>query len=113
MSCDLPLAKDKKLTITYRVEPGCLGPQGSDHITMFCRVAQKEFEPVESDVITWDIVARDDKLLPEMQFSIDGKKITLEQAEQYLILFEKDLDEIEEDFDGRIAELIEKFLKAI
>jgi hypothetical protein len=113
MNSELPLAADKKLTITYRVEPGCLGPQGSDHITMFCRVAQKEFEPVEPDVISWDIVPRNDKLQPEMQYAIAGKKISLEQAEKYLILFEKDLDEIEEDFDERIAELIEKFLKAV
>ena len=48
-----------------------------------------------------------------MQYAIAGKKISLEQAEKYLILFEKDLDEIEEDFDERIAELIEKFLKAV
>jgi hypothetical protein len=113
MNDTLPLAEDNKLTVLFRVESGCLGPQGKDHVVMFCRVAQQEFQSLESGVIHWDIVPRSDKSLPEMQFSLAGKKISYAQAEQYLALFDKVLDEIEDDFDDKLAALIVKFLAAV
>ena len=34
---------EKKLTIQIRVEPGCLGPDGKEHIETFCVAAAKIF----------------------------------------------------------------------
>jgi hypothetical protein len=48
---DLPLSMYKKLTVTFRVGPGCLGPDGIDHIEGFCKLAKKEVDGLDSDFI--------------------------------------------------------------
>jgi hypothetical protein len=48
---DLPLPMYKKLTVTFRVGPGCLGPDGIDHIEGFCKFAKKEVDGLDSDFI--------------------------------------------------------------
>ena len=40
----MQLADDKKIRLMYRVEPGCLGPQGAEHIEDFCRYANKHIK---------------------------------------------------------------------
>ncbi|MFT6898769.1 MAG: hypothetical protein ACJA13_003196, partial [Paraglaciecola sp.] len=42
MPTSLPLPLYKKLTVTFRVEPGCLGPDGISHIEAFCKFAKRE-----------------------------------------------------------------------
>jgi hypothetical protein len=74
MKVSLPLPESKKLTVTYRVESGCLGPQGKNKIVDFCQFAQKELEPLDADYVHWNIVPREDKSLPEMQYNVVGKK---------------------------------------
>jgi len=113
MKTDLPLSEDMKLSVTFRVEPGCLGPQGSSHIAQFCDEAQQEFQSLDADLIIWDVVPRSDKSLPEIQFALAGKRISSSQAEQYLALFDKVLDEAESEFDDRLEALIVKFLRAV
>jgi hypothetical protein len=108
----LPLSADKKLSIIFRVEPGCLGPQGSAHVSGFCDFAQQECHSLESDYIDWNIVPRNDKSLPEIEFALAGKKISSSQAEKYLILFDKKLDAVEEHLGDRLETLIVRFLSA-
>ena len=52
----LPLHDDKKLAVTYRVEAGCLGPDGLNYISDFCNFAQSELQILDSDYIIWHIV---------------------------------------------------------
>jgi len=111
MQITLPLAQDKKLTVVFRVEPGCLGPDGKDHVDEFCNFAGKEVESIEPDFVLWNIVPRDDKSLPEMQFRIGNKNLTHDQAEKYLKLFDKSLDDFEENWFETLAVLISKFLE--
>ncbi|HHQ4480696.1 TPA: hypothetical protein ACSP1H_001176 [Aeromonas veronii] len=44
---------EKKLTIQIRVEPGCLGPDGKEHIETFCAAAAKIFAAVEPELVSW------------------------------------------------------------
>lgn len=110
MKDKLPLPKEKKLFVTYRVEPGCLGPQGKTHIEAFCHYAQKEVESVDSDYVHWDITPRFDKSLDEIQYNVLNKNMTHVQAEKYLQIFGKSLDEFEGHLGDKLDELIELFM---
>ena len=71
------LPDSKKLTVVYRVEPGCLGPTGRDNIEAFCDYANKELAPTDSGFVNWEIMPRYDKSLPEMQYLIANKKLDI------------------------------------
>lgn len=103
------LPSNKKLTVTFRVEPGCLGPQGKHQIDEFCTFAQKGVESLDSDYVIWSIVPRKDKKLPEIQYNVLGKKMNHDQAEKYLSVFGKSLDEFEGHLDDKLANLIDEF----
>jgi|TARA_B110000008_G_scaffold163683_1_gene164021 hypothetical protein len=109
---ELPLSEDKKLSITFRVEPGCLGPQGARLITDFCDMARPEFKMLAADYVIWDIVPRSDKTLPEIQYSLLEKRISASQAEQYLALFDRHLEDLESDFDDRLEALINQYMRS-
>ena len=110
MKNSLPSQDDKKLSVTYRVEPGCLGPEGASHVAKFCGFAHAELQSLDSDTIVLNIVPRADKMLPEMEYSIVGKKINYSQAEQYLQAFDKSLDDFESQLSDRLATLIDDFM---
>jgi len=110
MKNNLPLQEDKKLTIIVRVEPGCLGPDGNNHVEGFCSVAQIEIEQINSDFINWEIIPRHDKSLPEIQYKAINKILTNKQATKYLEFFDKKLDELEEHVNERLAILIDQHL---
>ena len=112
MKIDLPLPQEKKLTVLFRVEPGCLGPSGNDHIVEFCKHAQIAIENIDADYIHWEIVPRHDKSLAEIQYKINNKNLTHDQAAKYLDKFSKNLDEFEEHFHEKIISLIEKYTKS-
>ena len=115
MNNSLPLPEDKKLSVTYRVEPGCLGPEGKTKIDEFCDFAQRELRSLDSDYVSsnyvfWIIVPRSDKTLPEMQYSVVGKRMNHSQAEKYLAVFDKSLDEFEGYLGDKLATLIDEFM---
>ena len=110
MKHNLPLPQDKKLTVLFRVEPGCLGPEGQDHVDKFCQYAEKEMAPVDSDFVHWEIVPRHDKSLPETQYKIGNKSLSHDKAERYLQVFEKNLDDFEGHLHDKLALLIDEFL---
>jgi hypothetical protein len=110
MSINLPLPQDKKLTVLFRVEPGALGPEGDKHVESFCKFAAKELVSLDSDYICWEIVPRFDKSLPEMEFKINGKKLSHEQAAKYLELFDQDLDSFELHLASNISSLVSEFM---
>lgn len=110
MKVNLPLPQDKKLNVTFRVESGCLGPEGDSLIDEFCNFAQQEVETLNADFVNWEIVPRHDKSLPEMEYKISNKKLSHDKAERYLELFEKELNEFEEHLHEKIAILIDLHL---
>ena len=102
---------DKKLTILYRIEPGCLGPDGKARIEEFCRFSEEKMRDLDSWFLNWDIQPRNDKALPEVQFQLLGKKISYQQASTYMELFDKNIELFSEDVDDEMANFIELFLK--
>lgn len=110
MKNNLPLPQEKKLTVLFRLEPGCLGPKGEELIDKFCQLAQKEFESLHSDFVQWDIVPRNDKSLPEMQYQINNKKLSQDKAAKFLHIFNKDLGEFENQVHKKLAAFIDQYL---
>lgn len=109
MKAKLPLPREKKLTVVFRVEPGCLGPEGQKHAEEFCAFAQQACEPIDADFVHWEIVPRYDKSKPEHEYNINSRYLSHDKAEQYLALFGKSLDEFEGHFHDRVTQLIEEF----
>jgi len=110
MKHTLPLPESKKLLVTYRVEPGCLGPGGANLISQFCEYTQQNIQSLDADYVTWEITPRLDKALPEMQYSIVGKRMNHTQAEKYLAFFGKSLDEFEGHLVDKLAGFIDDFM---
>lgn len=110
MKNNLPLPQEKKLMVLFRLEPGCLGPDGKDHIDKFCQLAQQEFESLHSDFVHWDIVPRHDKSLPEMQYKINNKNLSHDKAEKFLNIFHKNLNDFEDQLHKKLAVFIDQYL---
>jgi len=104
------LAEEKKLTVFYKMEPGCLGPQGETMIEQYCRYAQEKIEGLDENFVNWVIEPRFDKKLPEVQYKVNGKELISSMVERYLAVFGRDLDEFEESFNQKLTEMIEEFL---
>lgn len=110
MSNAQPITEDKKLSVIYRIEAGCLGPEGDTHVVAFCEFAQKAFQSVNANYINWFIVPRDDKSLPEMSYSAIGKKMSHSQADKYLAHFDQSLDAFEMDLGKKMAAVINQYM---
>lgn len=104
------LQDSHKLTVLCRIEPGCLGPDGADLIDDFCRYAQSRVQLIDAAFVIWKLVARHDKTLPEMQYSISGKNLDHSRTERYLAHFNQQLADFEDHFHNRLAELIDDYL---
>jgi|TARA_R110000850_G_scaffold86886_2_gene186935 hypothetical protein len=109
MPHSIALDNNKKLEIIYRIEGGCLGPEGHNHIDKFCTYAQEKIQSSSSNFVNLNIVPRHDKSLAEMQFSVLSKKITHLQAEKYLSYFGQSLDDIECELSDQLTGLIETY----
>jgi translation initiation factor 2 alpha subunit (eIF-2alpha) len=110
MVYDLPLPSYKKLSVIFRVEPGCLGPDGVDHIEDFCKFAKKEVLELDADFVRWVITPRYDKTLAETEYKINNKRLTHDKAEKYLGVFGKNPDEFEEHLQEKLSILIDQYL---
>lgn len=108
-SSNLPLPDDKKLTVTYRIEPGCLGPQGSDHVDAFCLFAEERVKDLDADFIHWDITPRNNKALAEMEYHVSNKRLNHDKADKYLQVFGKSLDEFEDHIQVECVRLINRY----
>lgn len=108
----LPLDAHKKLAVTYRVEAGCLGPDGLNYIADFCTFAQTELQKSDPGYIAWNIIDRADKTLPEMEYSLIGKTVDYQKAEKYLSAFGKTIDDFECQLSDYLATLISQFMSA-
>ena len=106
----LPLDVDKKLTVIYRVEAGCLGPDGLNYISGFCKFAQSELQTLDSGYIVWNITHRADKTLPEIQYGLVGKTIDSRKVEKYLSAFGNTIDDFEGQLTEHLATLISQFM---
>jgi hypothetical protein len=104
------LNNNSKLTIIYRIEPGCLGPNGKDYIEDFCHSTQNDFAKLANDFILWSIIPRYDKSLPEIQYKIGDKNLPVDMASIYFRKYQIELSRFEELLNQKLADLIERHL---
>ena len=104
------IPNEKKLTILYRVEPGCLGPNGKQQIDEFCQFAAAKLRQLDSLFLIWDIQPRSDKRLPEIQFQFMRKNISYHQATIYLEKIGKNITQFSNKIDDEMANYIDMFL---
>lgn len=109
MATRLPLYK--KLSILIRLEPGCLGPQGKDHIEAFCTHAKLQLKGFHGGIIRWSITPRYDKSLPEIEYQLNKAQTSSTNVEAFLSEFGIALSDFEEALDERLAELIEHYFE--
>ncbi len=100
---------NKKLLVQFRLEPGCLGPDGVDHIANFCAFAQKKIGQINAEFIRCELIPRFDKSLAEIEYSILGKRLNESQVTKYLKSFNQELSDLKELLDEQIALLIEQY----
>lgn len=110
MSNETTLPDNKKLTVTFRVEPGCLGPKGADLVEGFCEYADKNFKTIESSFVNWQIIPRFDKTLEEIQYQVNNKTLTQDKVIKYLSMFDSNFDDFEEKMHDTLADQIDQYL---
>jgi len=104
------LSDNKKLTIFYKIEPGCLGPDGTSLVEAYCQFAQNSIGKLDYSFVSWVIEPRYDKRLPEVQYKIGGRELLPNMVERYLAVFGKTLEEFEDSFNEVLTEAIEEFV---
>ncbi len=105
----MSLAENKKLTVIFRVEPGCLGPDGASHVERFCVTAKMGLKKLHPNFIAWQVVPRYDKNLPEVDYAINGKGLPREFATRYLAQFDEAIDSFEMALFDEVPDLIDQY----
>ena len=99
------------ITVLYRVEPGCLGPDGKFFIEDFCAFANEEFKSIQQEQIDWFFVPRHDKSLAEIQYQYVERNLSREMAQKLLSVRSIEIDEFEERLNDNLSDLIDRFLE--
>ncbi|WP_278381586.1 hypothetical protein [Pseudoalteromonas distincta] len=100
---------DKKIRLMYRIEPGCLGPKGAEHVEDFCRFANKHIKsPFYGQFV---FLPRYDKTVDERQYSVNSRNLSLAQARAYLKHFDINIEEFEEQLDELLTKAIDLYFK--
>jgi hypothetical protein len=97
----------QKLFALFRLEPGCLGPEGKSYIEDFCVFAKAQDDALP--YVHIEVVARYDKTLPEWEYSLASKRLSDKQLARFLALFDDNQSDFESRFEERLGELIEVF----
>ncbi len=102
---------DAKLTLLFRVEPGCLGPDGKVYIDEFCHLAQQAFASNQHPWLAIKIVPRYDKQRPETEYLLGERGLNRSKAERYMMLHGKALSQLECQLNDLISDLIDHYLR--
>lgn len=95
----------------YRIEPGCLGPQGTEYVEEFCVFAKKQLKGKHDHCLRWTIKPRYDKSLSELEFQIKNAVVSRENAAKYMASFDIDIDTFEEQLEESLADLVDAFFE--
>lgn len=110
MSQNRQFIEEKKLTAVFRVEPGSLGPDGCDSVVAFCEHCHRELLTIGDNLIRCEIIPRDDKSLPELEYKVSDRKLSNLQAEKYLAVLGGELEVFEERLLDKMQGLIEDYM---
>ncbi len=98
------------VVVLYRVEPGCLGPDGKSLIEAFCKFANEAFGTLFAQHVELLFVPRYDKSLAEIQYQYNGKNLSGEMAKKFFNAQSVEIDDFEEQLNDRLSGLIDTFL---
>ena len=101
-------ASTTRLTIQIRLEPGCLGPDGKQHIDTFCAAANRILAAIEPRRVHWVLLPRHDKQLAEQAYF---RPLSETQATLLLQRMGLTLDPLLEQSDAVLNQLIERYQK--
>lgn len=105
----MQISDERKIRLMYRVEPGCLGPDGANHIEDFCRFANKHIKSPYYGLFVF--LPRYDKQKDERQYSVNSRNLSQVQAKAYLNHFDINIDNFEEQLDELLAKAIDLYFK--
>lgn len=97
------------IVILYRLEPGCLGPDGRQYITEFCQFAAPLLASQTPVFMRWQLEPRFDKTLPEWQCYFHGKLLNEAQAARLLGHFGADVDGLIEQLNEHLTLMIDQY----
>ena len=110
MSSEAIVSNENRLTIVFRVEPGCLGPDGKQYIDEFCALVQRAFAQKTVGSVSWEIIPRYDKQLPETEYRLGERGFSRDKAQRFLAACGKDLDTLENKLNLALPRMIEQYL---
>lgn len=107
------LQQKQQLLVICRIESGCLGPQGHEHVVAFCDFIKDKFTKPDLHFIQWEVAPREGLDFPELEYRLQGKRLLHDHAKKYLSLFNTKIEDFEDYIDDKIIAQIEQyFLKA-
>lgn len=102
----------KKLTLYLRVDPSALGPDGQALVDEFCQFAEPVLNSKTDEHIRVLLKVRQGADEPPCEFFALKKLLTYDQADQYLSLFNQELDSVEAAVEEQMSQLMDEFLAA-
>jgi hypothetical protein len=99
-----------KLTVVFRIEPACLGPEGDQKIEEFCRYAQQKLAIPDAHFVSCRIVPRYDNSLLEMEYLISEKRLNSDQVTRYMDAFQACPKAFENNLNEEVTQLISDFM---
>ena len=100
------------MTLLFRIEPGCLGPDGRQHIETFCKLAEQVYLRHPLNGVQFEFVPRYDKQLPEREFLLGERTLNRNQAIRLLEHYGLELARIETQLDDTLSRLISHYTDA-
>ncbi len=104
------MSRKVTIDVLYRLEPGCLGPTGTEHVEPFCALANKAISHFMTDMVTCRMEPRYDKSLPEISYSMGNKTLSHDQAANCLQVFDLQLDDFEDQLHDKVSHLTVQYL---
>ncbi len=98
-----------QLEAVYRLEPGCLGPDGAQYIEEFCQFAQPLVSAHAPAFMRWVLTPRFDKSLPELQFRLGSRNLSEDQADRLCSTYQTDTDTLVEELNHHLMLLIDQY----
>lgn len=103
------LPENRKLIVLFRVEPGCLGPEGVEHIERFCEFAASAEKYGLPGYVSWRFEPRYDKNLPEISYCLNDKGLSPDKVERYLSVMGARTTELEDTLEQILTDLIDSY----
>ena len=104
------MSEKKSIGVLYRLEPGCLGPTGDEHVVPFCELVNKAMPSLHKGTINFQVEPRLDKSAPEISYTFNNKLLSTAQAESCLKALALELGDFEDELHDKMTHLTGQYL---